>query len=189
MRKQSVYWVFEGAIPKHMCEFFLFNHFKNKETLDARVFLGAQKGYKVDPNRRKTNIIWSPSTGPIANLMLEYINKANVNAGWLYELGDIEDVQLAEYEDGGFFDWHADIDYPDDNNSQRKISCSIQLSKPDSYEGGDLLIETAGDETITMPRTQGTVVLFPSIAKHKVTPVTAGKRYSAVGWMRGPAFR
>lgn len=188
-RKQTTYWVFEGVIPKDICEFFLFMHFQGKEKTTAQVFATGQQRYEVDPNKRETNLVWSPPTGPVPELLIEYINKANDSAGWMYDLTELEGIQIAEYEPGGFFDWHGDIDFPRDDNSQRKISCSLQLSKPDAYEGGDLLVETAGNEIFTMPRTQGTIILFPSIAKHKVTPVTAGKRYSAVGWMRGPAFR
>jgi len=37
-------------------------------------------------------------------------------------------------------------------------------------------------------RKQGTVIVFPSFLKHRVTEVTRGKRYSLVQWLNGPDF-
>lgn len=70
----------------------------------------------------------------------------------------------------------------------RKLSFTLQLSDPDSYEGGDLCLYT-GEEPTLMQRKQGYVAVFPSWILHEVTPVTKGTRYSLVAWVTGPPFK
>ena len=64
----------------------------------------------------------------------------------------------------------------------------LQLSRPDEYEGGRLELDrdqpTKGEFDA-----RGTVIIFPSFLKHRVTQVTRGVRHSLVGWMEGPNFR
>ena len=49
-------------------------------------------------------------------------------------------IQLARYDssDQGFYDWHTDFA---GYRPLRKLSVSIQLSRPDDYEGGDLELQ------------------------------------------------
>ena len=35
---------------------------------------------------------------------------------------------------------------------------------------------------------QGTIIVFPSILLHTITPITQGTRYSLVQWFSGPDF-
>ena len=79
----------------------------------------------------------------------------------------------------------------------RKLSIIIQLSDPEDYEGGDIYLarppkdgrlDTEG-ETLPQFRQKGSVIVFPSYVRHKVTPVTKGVRKSAVAWICGPPFK
>jgi len=96
-------------------------------------------------------------------------------------------IQLARYDasDEGFYTWHMDAG---DKNNGRKISISVQVSDPDSYEGGNLELFYKSRPYIA-DRTQGAVVAFPSWVMHRVTPVLRGTRYSLVGWVAGPRWR
>ena len=76
----------------------------------------------------------------------------------------------------------------------RKLSMSVQLSKPEDYEGGDLRFNLRGldshfEDTIMSPppefKQQGSIVVFPSFLWHKVEPITKGTRYSLVMWSLG----
>ena len=100
--------------------------------------------------------------------------------------GFYENLQLAEYGEGDFFDWHLDFGFG--ASSVRKLSITVQLSKEDSYEGGDLQF-MINQNIVNAPRKQGTVVVFPSFILHRVTPITKGKRRSIVGWVGGPPYR
>jgi PKHD-type hydroxylase len=72
----------------------------------------------------------------------------------------------------------------------RKLSLIIQLTDPSEYEGGDFQF----DSDIPQPdpaeiKQRGTVIVFPSFLRHRVTPVTSGVRRSLVSWVEGPKFR
>jgi PKHD-type hydroxylase len=63
------------------------------------------------------------------------------------------------------------------------VSFTLFLAAPESYEGGELVIEgTSGDERIKLPA--GSLIAYPSTSLHHVAPVTEGERLAAVGWAR-----
>ena len=118
-----------------------------------------------------------------ANMALE----ANIN-NFRFELwGMHEGIQYTVYKGGdkGFYCGHVDHGK---NYYKRKLSMVCQLSDPDSYSGGDLLIHTK-NQPILMPRELGAVICFPSWQLHEVTPVYKGTRRSLVLWVSGPPFR
>jgi PKHD-type hydroxylase len=74
----------------------------------------------------------------------------------------------------------------------RKLSLVCNLSDPDSYAGGDLQFDFGYKQpvhTCTELRNQGSIVVFPSHLLHRLTPITAGTRYSLVLWNLGLPFR
>lgn len=100
--------------------------------------------------------------------------------------GFIEGFQFTHYQEpGGKYIKHVDRGL---NFYTRKLSLSVQLSDPDSYKGGDLLLYSE-EKPITAPREQGKLILFPSFTMHEVKPVTKGERYSLVAWITGPQFK
>tara|TARA_Y100001937_G_C7049456_1_gene298383 strand:+ start:240 stop:815 length:576 start_codon:yes stop_codon:yes gene_type:complete len=70
----------------------------------------------------------------------------------------------------------------------RKLSLSIQLTDPNEYKGGELILyeDEKGTE---MKKEQGTLVLFPSYILHEVKPVIKGERNSLVSWVTGKQFK
>jgi len=63
------------------------------------------------------------------------------------------------------------------------LSATLFLSDPDSYDGGELIIETAyGAQEVKLPA--GSMVLYPSTSLHRVEPVTRGERVSSFFWMQ-----
>ena len=74
------------------------------------------------------------------------------------------------------------------NNIIRKLSLSIQLTNPEEYEGGELILYEDGKGT-EMKKEQGALVLFPSYILHEVKPVTKGERNSLVTWVTGKQFK
>lgn len=63
------------------------------------------------------------------------------------------------------------------------VSLTIFLSDPDTYEGGELVIEsTTGEQDIKLAA--GSAVLYPTTALHRVAPVRRGQRLAAVTWVR-----
>lgn len=91
---------------------------------------------------------------------------------------------ILRYRPGDFFDWHVDTGRDDRVACGRVVSFSIQLSDPEEYSGGDLEFNTVlNDNQRAYLRNRGHIVIFPSRAAHRVTAITAGIRYAAVGWL------
>jgi|SRR5712671_167872 len=55
------------------------------------------------------------------------------------------------------------------------VSCTVFLSDPAQYQGGELAIHL-GTETVRVKGRPGSAVLYPSTTLHQVVPVTAGER-------------
>ena len=63
------------------------------------------------------------------------------------------------------------------------LSATLFLSDPDSYDGGDLVIEdTYGTHRVKLPA--GDMVLYPSRSLHRVEPITRGSRIASFFWMQ-----
>src|SRR5688572_1137573 len=63
------------------------------------------------------------------------------------------------------------------------LSATLFLADPESYEGGELLIEGQfGAQSVKLPA--GDMVLYPSSSLHKVTPVTGGTRVASFFWIQ-----
>ena len=107
----------------------------------------------------------------------------SANQVFQYEVDFFEALQLARYEPGMHYDWHADLGPGHMGN--RKLSVTVQLSSPDDYEGGELHLDCQNTEDFIAPKELGSVTVFPSFMKHKVAPVTSGIRYSLVVWCSG----
>lgn len=61
------------------------------------------------------------------------------------------------------------------------VSCTLFLTEPDEYDGGELVIEdTYGSQSIKFEA--GDMVLYPSASVHRVEPVTRGARISCFFW-------
>lgn len=63
------------------------------------------------------------------------------------------------------------------------LSATLFLSDPESYEGGELVIAAPGGEH-AVKLSAGDMILYASGARHKVTPVTQGRRDAAVIWVQ-----
>ena len=101
-------------------------------------------------------------------------------------------IQFTEYHgsEGGKYDWHVDVDWTSQNPTHRKLSMIVQLSHGHEYEGGNIEFKVEADSPDEqLLRSRGSCVIFPSFVNHRVTPTTAGKRYSLVAWIEGPKFR
>ena len=63
------------------------------------------------------------------------------------------------------------------------ISISIFLNDPGEYEGGELCIDSDGDNK-AYKLAAGSALLYPSTSYHAVAPVTDGERLVAVTWVQ-----
>lgn len=62
------------------------------------------------------------------------------------------------------------------------ISCTLFLSEPDEYEGGELIVEeTYANRSIKLAA--GDMVVYPGNTVHRVEPVTKGERLASFFWV------
>jgi PKHD-type hydroxylase len=63
------------------------------------------------------------------------------------------------------------------------ISCTLFLSEPAEYDGGELVIEdTYGRQRVKLPA--GHMVIYPGTSVHRVEPVTRGHRLASFFWIQ-----
>ena len=63
------------------------------------------------------------------------------------------------------------------------ISCTLFLADPDSYDGGELVVEdTYGQQMVKLPA--GDMVLYPGSSLHHLRPVTRGARLASFFWLQ-----
>jgi len=150
-----------------------------------RATVGSRGPDCLDVRRSFTS--WIPvssQTSWIYQILTDAINEIN-DQFFEFELEKIERLQFTLYksEESGFYAKHTDpLLWNIPHN--RKLSISIQLSDPASYEGGDLILHYQQDPVL-LNKEKGLAVFFPSYTLHEVTPVTKGERYSLVAWVHG----
>lgn len=91
------------------------------------------------------------------------------------------------YGEGQHFGIHVDNAVRGDALTGLRIrtdlSATLFLAEPDSYDGGELVIEDYyGAHEVKLPA--GHVVLYPSKSLHMVRPVTRGARVASFMWLQ-----
>lgn len=151
--------------------------------------VSGEKSNQYIDDLRKSSIILLPVTTEtlwIYQKLSNAVIQGNKERYGFDLAGYNDNLQLTEYTEGDFFDWH--LDFGTKAVSTRKISITVQLSDESDYEGGELQFMT-NNKSVTAPKTKGTAILFPSFIMHRVTPITKGVRRSIVAWASGPSFR
>ena len=167
----------------------------------------------VDRDKRNAKNAWVPTSHWIAGFVWHYVQRAN-RENILYDLTNIdgESLQYTVYGEGEYYGWHNDAglatyykpmaggnrghgeaiatDFINENCEKvRKLSFSLLLSDPDTYEGGNLQLLDETGKSYIAPRQRGTIILFDSRTQHRVQKVKSGVRKSLVGWTCGPRFK
>lgn len=95
----------------------------------------------------------------------------------------MQPFMVSESSDGAHYGNHVDDALMGNDSILRTdISCTIFLSDPDSYTGGDLTMDLYG-ESLSFKLAAGNALLYPSTSLHRVTPVTKGCRRVALTWI------
>jgi PKHD-type hydroxylase len=127
-----------------------------------------------------------PLTHHLSNIILEALGTHPLFLSAAIPL-DIIPPLFNRYENQESFGFHVD-------NSIRRIrgtnerlrtdlSCTLFLSEPEEYEGGDLVVEdTYGYHEVKLPA--GDMILYPSTSLHEVTAITAGCRIASFFWVQ-----
>jgi PKHD-type hydroxylase len=88
------------------------------------------------------------------------------------------------YAGGGQYGFHVDgavMVLPDADQLRTDVSCTVFLSDPEDYDGGELVInDLYGEHEVKLPA--GDAIVYPSSSLHRVCPVTRGARVAAFLW-------
>ncbi len=84
---------------------------------------------------------------------------------------------LTRYRNGHAYGLHSDAAFmPIGERPLRSdLSCTIFVSPPQAYEGGELTV-LLGTHRVRLRGAAGSAVIYPSNTLHEVTPVTRGER-------------
>ena len=119
--------------------------------------------------------------------LVQTIELTNPNTFQFEGLNVGEPIQLTQYVENDFYDWHIDaVPFPE-SPPVRKVSCSVLLTGSTEFDGGEMQVRAWNEETIKLEQGQG--LFFASFLQHRVLPITAGMRRSMVIWYNGPAFK
>lgn len=131
---QNKFWYFKSEIPKETCERIirlgeskLLQNQKDGISVQGTTYGDDHKDLeKIKPLNEKTyqqiaeegeditkyyirdsNVCWLDEQW-LYDLLSQYVNAANKNAGWNWNLTTSESIQFTKYENSGFYGWHTD---------------------------------------------------------------------------------
>lgn len=72
---------------------------------------------------------------------------------------------------------------PNGQRMRTDLSCTLFLSEPGEYDGGELVVDDVfGTKGVKL--SAGHLILYPSTSVHRVTAVTRGVRYASFFWLQ-----
>ena len=87
------------------------------------------------------------------------------------------------YEEGMAFGVHVDnaIRFAGPVRFRTDLSCTLFLTDPTDYDGGELIVEDAyGEHAVKLPA--GDLIVYPASSLHRVAPITRGSRWASFFW-------
>jgi len=180
--------MYSEIIPSDICQHIIESSQKLPHK-EGTVF--ASDNTQVLNKVRITQIRWITKEMKHFAPVFQFIDKVvrNVNEAFRVNCNMVPSLQFTEYLEPGYhYNWHHDVDWNRSDGNSRKISFVIQLSDPDSYEGGDFEFRHHENPNRENLRKQGTIICFMPYQEHRVKEILSGSRYSLVGWYEGPRW-
>lgn len=149
---------------------------------DGRETVGAQ-GAKVKRNRQLPDA--SPLRRQLGDAVLAALARSPLYHAATLPLRTLP-PRFNRYEGGGEYGFHVDgavMALSADAQLRSDISCTLFLSEPDDYDGGELIVsDTYGEHEVKLPA--GDLIVYPSSSLHRVAPVTRGARVASFFWVQ-----
>lgn len=186
---------FKSYISKDVCEKIINESKEYLEAGNGVVGLNSDAGAGVNTEYRRSTVRFAIESDWRFKYVFDILWKTALEANkdfFNIHITKLDFFQVAEYDASykGEYKEHHDVFWlNDDPFYHRKLSCIIQLSDPNSYEGGEFEITDTMNPIDADTKEQGTVIFFPSFLRHKANPVTKGTRYSVAAWFEGPKWR
>jgi hypothetical protein len=103
---------------------------------------------------------------------------------WKFNLDHYPGAYMQTYNAGEGYLLHTDTTI----GISRKLTAVVMLTDPQDYTGGRLELLPVPN-SYSIPKTRGTIVVFPSWILHKVHPVVMGTRQTINMGFWGPPFK
>ncbi len=150
---------------------------------DGRITAGTQAA-QAKNNRQLAED--EPNVAPLRRLVLQALSRSAMFFAAALPLKILPPFFNRYADEANAYGAHVDgamRQAPDGSYVRTDLSATLFLSDPDSYDGGELLIDdTFGTHCIKLPA--GSLVLYPSSSVHQVTPVTRGERLASFLFMQ-----
>ena len=187
-------WAYDSFLTPEECQLVIdFCEDEQREWESGTVGVAVGE-YKVHDQTRNNQISWIHRTDDIHPMgwLFERLDAKMwvMNDYWFqvdYEFHGCLKIQYSLYRPGEYYHRHMDTGFRDNQETQRKLSCSVLLSDPADFTGGDL--DIYGGKLDQKEIQQGQIYVFPSIVTHEVEVIQSGIRRSLVAWYRGPSWR
>jgi len=186
---KGMWQMWESCVPPDICDQIVQEGLKNPST-EGKIFAKSQ----TEPKIRNSTISWINYGDETFEDVWKFIERkfyvANANCFGL-DINYLPSLQFTNYKSSneGHYDWHEDVFWEENLVSTRKLSMVIQLTDPSLYTGGNLELQVPQPPEIIKLRQKGTIIIFPSFIKHRVTKLESGERNSLVAWIEGPPWR
>ncbi len=154
---------------------------EKSEFVDGRSSAG-RKARQVKKNQQLVQ--GSPKSRELSVIVLRAID-GNSDISKIALPNRVAPILFNRYEPGMEYGFHMDMAIQQSKAGpfRTDISMTLFLSAPDSYQGGELEIETdMGAQQIKLAA--GDVLLYASTSLHRVKPVHSGTRLAAVTWFQ-----
>ena len=149
------------------------------EWVDGRVTAGAQSA-------QAKNNLQVPEDAPAARELQQVILRAlGTNERFVSAALPLRVFPplFNRYDTGHGFGAHVDnaIRFAGGQRFRTDVSCTLFLTEPNAYDGGELVIEdTYGEQRVKLAA--GAMVVYPGTSLHRVRPITRGSRWSSFFW-------
>ena len=171
---------------------------RDKEIYSNRSYKGTvvdSKGPRYEAGARVCDIYFArysefPGTANILqSLLIE--NYQDIYRDFDYSM--FADLQYVKYNEGGFFGMHHDVVKDNNGNDKfRALTMSVNLTHPEDYDGGDLVIyhetkqpdgKRSFEELVRLDRERGSFIIIPAFFLHEAKKVERGSREAIVTWL------
>lgn len=154
-----------------------------KEILGKAQYVDGKTSAGGASDYQKNNLQVSPddeSCRPAQQLIQQALS-ANGKFRTLAVPRRVRPVTFNLYREGMYYRDHTDHSMLPGNPPVRgDLSMTLFLSEPDSYAGGELVVNCDGPEAVSIKLPQGHVVIYDACTMHRVNTVTSGERLGAV---------
>ena len=147
--------------------------------VDGRVTAGPQSA-------KAKNNLQVPETSPVARELQDVVLRAlGTNEAFVSAVLPLRvfPPMFNRYDVGHGFGAHVDnaIRFAGPQRFRTDVSCTLFLSDPAEYDGGELVIEgDYGEQRVKLAA--GAMVVYPADSLHRVEPITRGSRWASFFW-------